>query len=165
MDIKHILVPTDLSEHTGEALDYAVQLAGATNATVHLLHVVEVPLMTPPHPGAITWDFPSAALIDEARASLEEVRSRLGVPSVGEVVVGIPADSILSYAARIPVDLIVMATHGRRGLGRMLMGSATETVLRQADCPVMSVRMHRHPKPATIPVEEGIEETTPTLTP
>lgn len=160
MNINHILVPVDLAEQSDEALDFAVELAGVTNATIHLLHVVEVPLMTPPHPGAIMWDFPSATYVDEARASLDEVRARLGVLSVGEVVVGIAADSILTYAAKIPVDIIVMATHGRRGLGRMLVGSTTETVLRRAECPVVSVRMRQGTRKVKVPIEDAARATT-----
>src|SRR5207245_1770930 len=74
-----------------------------------------------------------------------------------EVVVqtGMVADSILSFAAKQTVDLIVMGTHGRRGIDRLTMGSVTERVLRKAQCPVLAVRNALHD---FVTVEKGKEQ-------
>lgn len=141
MKIRNILVPTDMSGASEDALDYAVQLAGAFHATIHLLHVIETPMMADPLPGGVMWSYPSPKFVEEAQRVLDDMRARLCVKSIGTVERGIPADKILAYALENKdIDLIVMATHGRRGLSRMLMGSTTETVLRQAPCPVVSIR-------------------------
>jgi glycine betaine transporter len=153
MKIRGILVPTDLSTASDEALDYAVQLAGAFDASIHLLNVVEMPVVADPLPGSVMWAYPSSAVLDEARHFLEDMRSRLCVRSSIAVEKGVPAEAIVAYAREHPIDLIVMATHGRRGLARMLMGSTTESVLRRAPCPVVSIRPG-----STLPALEPTEE-------
>lgn len=154
MKIRNILVPTDLSDACDKALDYAVQLAGVFDARVHLLHVIEMPVVADPLPGSMMWPYPSAAILDEARHFLEDLRSRICVKSKIVVERGVPSEAILDYAREHGIDLIVMATHGRRGFTRMLVGSTTETVLRRACCPVVSIRPEKQHQPVESENEE-----------
>ena len=159
MRIKTILVPTDLSEASERAIDYASQLAHKFEATIHLLYVVEIPIMVDPMPGGVMWAYPSPTVVDEAQQSLEEIRHRLGLDARATVEKGIPSDTIVAYAQAEHVDLIVMATHGRRGLSRVLMGSTTESVLRKAPCPVLTLR------PATLETVDEADEQVVSLHP
>ena len=140
---KLILVPTDFSPHAEQALDYACALAGKLGATVHLVHAVASP------PSALQVALTEGSLenlVTEHRDALEKLaESRRGAASFGPstVEVGDPRDTIVATAQAIGADLIIMGTHGRRGLSRVVMGSVAEDVMRHAPCPVLTVR----PKP------------------
>src|SRR5262245_56730486 len=136
---KLILVPTDFSAHAEQALEYAVALAAKLGATVHLVHA----LASPPSAlqVALTEDI-LENLVSENRDALEKLAaSRRVLATFGEptVEVGDPRDAILDTARALGVDLIVMGTHGRRGLSRVVMGSVAEDVIRRAPCPVLAV--------------------------
>lgn len=161
MKIRNILVPTDLSNACDKAIDYAVQLAGVFEARIHLLHVIEMPVVADPLPGSVMWPYPSAAILDEARHFLEDMRSRMSVKSKIVVERGVPSEVILDYAEQHAIDLIVMATHGRQGFARMLVGSTTETVLRQASCPVVSIRPNKMHQPSETDTEEETASSSP----
>ncbi|MFC7154361.1 universal stress protein [Halomarina halobia] len=137
---ERILFPTDGSEGADDALDYALSLAELSDATVHVLYVADTNRDSLTVLGGEVVD----ALEEEGERvvgeTVETVRAR-GVSAVGEVVQGEPHPSILDYADDEGVDLIVMATHGRRGLDRYLLGSVTEKVVRTASVPVLTVRM------------------------
>jgi len=116
----------------------ARSLARDLGARLVILHV------TPP---AILMDGTVAAEIDPStyRASLEELRSRLDGPDLKypvetRLILGLDREEILRTAEEVGCDLIVMGTHGRTGLGRLLMGSVAESVLPRASCPVMVVK-------------------------
>ena len=134
-----VLVPTDGSPTADAAVDHAVELAGRFGATVHALSVVDS--------GAYAvlegeTGFVSDALEREAEAAVARVAAaarEADVPVVEVVVRGTAYREILAYADEHDVDLIVMGTHGRRGLDRYLLGSVTERVVRSADQPVLTV--------------------------
>jgi nucleotide-binding universal stress UspA family protein len=136
----NILLPTDGSAAAEAAVDHAVRLARAFDATVHVMSVVE------PIP-AVEMD---AALVHErlresADRAVDRACERLdaaGVPHASSVRDGSAHRSILAAAEEADADLIVMGTHGRTGVGRVLLGSVTERVVRRSDAPVMSVRYH-----------------------
>jgi universal stress protein A len=139
-----ILVPTDFSEPSDAALDYARVVAGRFGASLHLLHVVEVPGVMM-GPDAYIADVPGveARCFEDARARLQDVltpHDRTRYKATTDVVAGTSARSILDYAREQGIDLIVMGTHGRGGFSHLLMGSVAEKVVRQAACPVMTVR-------------------------
>ena len=144
MEIRHLLVPTDFSAASKQALDYAVGVARTCGAKLTLLHVVELPsYVTDGHAPAHV----SAALRDNLQASAQRELARLlpegsGTPVevARRVVVGVPHQQILEAAAAERVDWIVMATHGRTGLSHLVMGSVAERVLRTAPCPVLTLR-------------------------
>lgn len=138
-----ILVPTDFSEQADQALAYAVNLAAQLDATIHLVHAITVPAAGIPELGVAYSSLMMESTAKEAqkeldaRATLYRDRVALGP---GRVEVGDARDVIDQVAETIDADLIVMGTHGRRGLRRMLLGSVAETVVRSAPCPVLTVR-------------------------
>jgi nucleotide-binding universal stress UspA family protein len=136
----HVLVPTDGSEQAERALDHAVELASAFDATLHVLFVVDA--------SGFAAEVDAALLVRQLEtygqrvvdAAVERAR-QAGVAGVtGEVVTGSAHRRILAYADTHDVDLIVMGTHGRTGLDHFLLGSVTERVVRLADVPVLTVR-------------------------
>ena len=138
-----ILVPTDFSEDADHALAYAVNLATQLDATIHLVHAISVPAAGVPELGVAYSSMMMESIVKEAQKSLDErttlYRDRISLGPV-RVEVGDARDVIDQVAGTIGADLIVMGTHGRRGLRRMLLGSVAETVVRSAPCPVLTVR-------------------------
>lgn len=141
---KHILVPTDLSEGAEEALDYACDLARTLDAELHLLNVVGVPALGVPELGVALASTVIDQLVVENQTALQELaRTHCSATRVGQVLIkaGDPRDMINETARELGIDLIVMATHGRRGITRALLGSVAETVVRTAPCAVLTVRL------------------------
>ena len=148
MAYKKILWTTDGSENALKSLSAAVYLAKTFQAPLTALHVVKkVPMLsskgfTPPAP--MTFDVPKyqQELAEEMKKYLEKTiatnASELdGVEIVVEV--GNPAETIMDFAKRSGVDLIVMSTHGRKGVRHMLLGSVAEVVIRHSPVAVMTV--------------------------
>lgn len=135
--IRAILHPTDFSDNSGQAFRLACSLArdhGARLIVVHVIPEPRVPLggiMTPP----AAEDYP------EVKKQLEEIRADPKIRLDRRLAVGDPATEICSLARNTKSKLIVMGTHGRKGLNRFLMGSVAEQVVRKADCPVLTVRL------------------------
>ncbi len=119
---QQILAATDFSDNAEAALAVAVQSARALHAGLHVLHVFA--------PGEIDV----TQLLADAVA-----KAAPDVPVTVAATGGDPAQEILRYAARHPIDLVVLGTHGRTGLSRILLGSVAERVLRGARCPVLVV--------------------------
>jgi nucleotide-binding universal stress UspA family protein len=149
IDLHRILVPTDFSKHSNNALTYAVAFAEKFGAELHLLHVVQdLALFIP---DAVTAMPPVALPVDQitlaAREALDRVIREQGLerftvrPEVRE---GTPFAEIIRCAREKDIDLIVMGTHGHTGLAHMLLGSVTEKVVRKAPCPVLTVRHPEH---------------------
>jgi nucleotide-binding universal stress UspA family protein len=141
---KDILLPTDGSKGVDEAINCAVAVAKKFNATIHVLFVVEPPRFLDFGAGIAAADIVPS--IQEAGKQIisdtAQVIRDSGVFSVKEAIKqGHPAEEIIRYAKEEGIDLIVMGTHGRRGLNRVLLGSVAEEVVRSADVPVMTVRM------------------------
>lgn len=146
LEIRSILAPTDFSKHAEEALRYACGLAARMNSTLHLLHVLpDVVVPVGPDPSLL------AAVPPEYYAETEkQAREALGSaisadwpqpPSVAtEVRWGDTVDAIVSYAADRSIELVVIATHGRSGLSHVLVGSVAERIVREASCPVLTLR-------------------------
>lgn len=140
--VRRILVPTDFSDAADHAVDYAVSLAEELDAEIVLLHTVEIPVYA--YPGApyipvldITADLETAAV-----AGLEATRAHLATKVHVRIAVrrGSPWREILDAAKEERADLVVMGTHGRRGVARALLGSVAEKVVRAAEVPVLTVR-------------------------
>ena len=141
--MKRILVPLDFSANSTRALDYAYALAQKFDAALHLVHVCEVPSMLTGSMDAyaIAYTDWSQKLGDEAERELLKVRSRLKAVTVStEVLFGNPARCIVTAARTNDVDLIVMGTHGHGAVMHMVLGNVAERVVRNADCPVLTVR-------------------------
>ena len=144
--ITRVLVPTDFSAQSDEALDYARTLAARFGASLHLLHVVEDAAASGGLiPEAYIGVSPEvrAHVVAEAQARLRHrltERDREVLHARSEVICGVTADTIGDYADNLGIDLIVMGTHGRTGLAHVLIGSVAEKVVRTAPCPVFTVR-------------------------
>jgi nucleotide-binding universal stress UspA family protein len=137
-----LLVPTDFSEYGDAAVEYAVKLARSLDATVHLLHVVTVPVSGVGEMGVVNTSAYAQIAHRDAQASLEliatRLRDRVELAPV-RVESGDAREIIDLVAEQIGADMIVMGTHGRRGLSRWFMGSVAESVVRTAPCPVVTV--------------------------
>lgn len=140
---KHILVPTDLGEGGAQALDYACELARALGAQVHLLNVVTIPALGVPELGVALTSSMIDQLVMDSQTALDRLAQTRCSDHAGQalVKVGDARDVINQTAKELGVDLIVMGTHGRRGISRALLGSVAETVVRSAPCAVLTVRL------------------------
>ncbi len=144
--IKNILVATDFSETSEAAVVYARQLAHAFGSTLHVLHVAGNVMATAVGAEGYTVDFPGLQREVEESAQkqldaliTEEDRRTLSAKAI-VLTSNSPAQAVVSYAKDAHVDLIVVGTHGRGGVPRMLIGSVAERVVRTAPCPVLTVR-------------------------
>ena len=139
MKFKKILFATDFSAPSQAALEYASSLARDTGATLVIVHVEE--LLVQYGSGDQVYYSPPQCPNPELKRMLEKV-----VPSVKDVkyehrlVMGVAADEILRISEEEGVDLIVLGTHGRTGLARVLMGSVAEDVMRRSTCPVLTLK-------------------------
>lgn len=145
MELKKILFAADFSEGSKNALPYAVDLAKRYGARLYMVHVLFDVAKTAgwyvPHMSMDTVykDMEQAARGELEKTFIDEMR---GFKEIEHVVLkGIPYEEIVKFAADNKADLIVLGTHGRRGIDRMLFGSTAEQVVRNASCPVMSVRL------------------------
>jgi universal stress protein A len=137
---KKILVATDFSKGSDEALAAAIEVAKRTGAPLELLHVLE--LGVEQFPFGLSYDDDRGGLIpwiDRELAHRADDATRAGVVSQTKMLMGSPPTEILQRAREIGADLIVIGTHGRRGLAHMVLGSVAEHVVRRAVCPVLTV--------------------------
>lgn len=138
---KHILVPTDFSPNADRALRRALQIAQRHNAKLTLLHAVEDLILydefyDPIVPSDLEFE---ETMLNAAGERMGALVKKLDIPSPHiEILLGSPKATILNYIEAQQVDLVVMGSHGRRGLGRLL-GSTTNGVLNSARCEVLSV--------------------------
>jgi nucleotide-binding universal stress UspA family protein len=148
--VRAILHPTDFSPRSEQAFQLACSLARDHGARLLVLHVLERPVFV--YGGVLMAPPPPAAEEREAvRAKLHRIQAPDGAVRVEHLLEeGDPATGILQTAQERKCDLIVMGTHGRTGLGRALMGSVAEQVVRRAACPVLTVKapLPRKPAPA-----------------
>ncbi len=148
LEIRKILAPTDFSPHAAKAVCYAARLAERLESELHLLHVLtEVvpagpePLLTPALPSSEYYRDDGAC--SRARSPLaRSFDPAWGHPRAIEAAVRWdgPVEGIVDYARDLEIDLIVIATHGRTGLSHVLLGSVAERIVREAPCPVLTIR-------------------------
>lgn len=139
--IESILVPVDFSEHSRQAVATAVELADRWQGRIELLHVLEIPPL-PAFYGPIPDVGSAQRLLDLSDAELRELGNQMipdGLQWTITTLEGSAATEIVRHARDAGSDLIVIPTHGRSGLDRLLMGSTTQRVLRMADCPVLTL--------------------------
>lgn len=149
IDLNRILVPTDFSKHSRNALIYAAAFAEKFGGQLHLLHVVQDLAIF--IPDMVTVAPPIAPSLEQMTAAVRSAFDRIvqehhleKLTVQREVRQGNPFYEIVRYAKEANVDLIVMGTHGHSGLAHMLLGSVTEKVVRKAPCPVLTVRHPEH---------------------
>lgn len=145
IDIKNILVPLDVSEELDSALYYAISLAKSVKANITVVYVFSLYSYEYELP---YWVFDDLIKISSEKLAekIEEIKQGLGdeasEPEIKiEVIQGLNiAISVVDYALRMNTDLIVMNTHGRKGLKKFILGSVTEKVVQEAHCPVLVLK-------------------------
>ena len=140
---ERILVPTDGSPEVERAVEHAVELASTHGAAVHAVYVVNTASYTT-LPLETAWEGVGEMLREDGETALERVRElgeRAGVAVETSLIEGSPSREIVRYAEESDVDLIVMGTHGRGGIDRLLLGSVAERVVRSSTVPVLTVRV------------------------
>ncbi|HXG30820.1 MAG TPA: universal stress protein, partial [Thermodesulfobacteriota bacterium] len=156
VEIHRILVPIDISEELDSALNYAMDLAERINAAIAVVYILRLE--------AYAYEIPSSVLAEDLMSVLEyliglasdrlskrveEIRLKRAAVNEGvagleirtEVIHGInPAVSLVDYASSNGIDLIVINTHGRKGVRRLFLGSVTEKVIQESHCPVLAIK-------------------------
>lgn len=152
--IKKILYPTDFSSYSNQAYFHAISLAEKHNASLTVLFVYNPDTATTP-----------GSQGDEAtdrrywQGQLEQIRPvDTGIPVTHVLLQGDPAGEIVRYCRDAGMDVVVMGTHGRTGVERLLMGSVAERVLRDAPCSVLVVKLPRG-QPVLAPGEIAVAAT------
>jgi len=148
MEIKRILFATDFSEGSSHALPYAVDLAKRYGAKLYFVHVVyDVAKTAGWHVPHVSLDEIYRDMEKSARAELEKsfIDEMRGLGDIEHAVLkGTPYEEITKFVVDNKIDLVVLGTHGRRGIDRVLFGSTAEQIVRNAPCPVLSVRLPKH---------------------
>jgi len=157
-----ILVPTDGSDEGKRAVAHALDLASVHGAAVHALYVVDTASYAG-MPMESSWEGVSDLLRNDAKKAVAEVESLAAETDLGvetAVAEGSPSKEIIRYAEANGCDLIVMGTHGRGGIDRLLLGSVAEKVVRGSSVPVLTVRLDGE-IPGGAAVEEAAERESP----
>ncbi len=148
LEIKKILVPVDFSEGSRRALELALALAKKLDAQVTVLHVVDYPppysqvealTMVAPAEGEVTFDTFLRKRAHEDMKEFVEPFEKAGVELPIEFESGSASDGIARAAGELGADMVVMGTHGRTGLKRLMIGSVAERTLRYCPCPVLTI--------------------------
>lgn len=147
-----ILLPTDFSEHSTLAADYAISLAQKYDAELLILNVLErvaefTSMMGTELPGHETVLVYYDDLFKSAQKRIQKIRERAAeynVKTHERIIAGNPRHEILTIAKSEPIDLIIIGTHGRKGFSRIVHGSVAEAVARHAACSVLSVKRAEH---------------------
>jgi nucleotide-binding universal stress UspA family protein len=145
MEIKGILFPTDFSEGSSQALQYAVDLTKKYGAKLYVVHVIyDIAKATGWYVPHVSMDQMYKDIQEGAKKELE----KFGVEALGEVkniertvLTGVPHEELMNFAKKNKIDLIIMGTHGRKGIDRILFGSTAAQIVRFAPCPVLTVRL------------------------
>jgi nucleotide-binding universal stress UspA family protein len=143
LTLKRILVAVDFTETSDKAFDFALELAAKFEAELTAVHAFEIPVLGFPD-GALVATADIAARIQEsARQGLDAAvnarQGRGGVKIASLLREGVPQEEIKAVAEELKSDLIVIGTHGRKGLARALLGSVAENVIRTVKTPVMVI--------------------------
>jgi nucleotide-binding universal stress UspA family protein len=153
--IKNILFPTDFSTCAAQALDHALFLAKRFQSRLHLIHAIVLHQEDPHNPA---YHFPDPEDLQEKLGKLARERMGSILEASGEhdknldIVIGelrgySVADLILEYTRSCDIDMIVMGTHGKRGLDSIFLGSVAQEIVREAPCPVYTIRESRIARP------------------
>jgi len=143
--LKTIMVPLDGSEFSFRAAKYAIKIAKMSGADIICVHsVVNLPYNEYATAGVVIKQYIDASM-EKAEKWYDEVKtmaSKEGIKVIGETILDVisVADSIINYAERRNVDMIVIGTKGRTGLKRLVLGSVASGVIGHANCPVLVVR-------------------------
>jgi nucleotide-binding universal stress UspA family protein len=151
LTIRRILVPVDFTETSDRALDYAIELARRFDAAVTLMHAYLVPAYGFPDTAIIASAELAAQISSSAQARLNAFIDSYKTSGLAMNAIlrdGVPWEEIKTVAEEVHADLIVIGTHGRRGLARALLGSVAENVIRTSNLPVLVIHGPRDGKEA-----------------
>ena len=138
MNAKRIMCPIDFSDYSDVALGYASQLASESGARLYVIHVDDSQV---PYDAGFAGYVPAPNESERITEALHAKRPTVeGVPCEHHLLIGHPADAIVEFAKAHDIDLIVMGTHGRTGVSRLLMGSVAEAIVRRSECPVLTIK-------------------------
>jgi nucleotide-binding universal stress UspA family protein len=148
MEIKSILFPTDFSEGSAEALKYAVEFANRYGAKLYVLHVIyDIAKASGWYVPHVSMDAIYKDIQEGARKELDNfgVNELSGLKNIERIVqTGVPYQEIMNCAVKNKIDMIIIGTHGRTGIDRILFGSTAAQVVRNAPCPVLTVRIPKY---------------------
>jgi len=137
-----ILIATDGSEYTKNAVDYGIDFAKSTGAKLFAIYVVDTAAFAS-IPMDAAWESMYELLKQEGDLAIKYVAERAeaeGLEVEGNLIEGHPADEIIRYSEKNSISIIVMGTLGKSGLDRFLLGSVAEKVVRNSKIPVLVVR-------------------------
>jgi nucleotide-binding universal stress UspA family protein len=143
----HVLIATDFSPTAEHALAHGIALAQRFHSKVTIVHAFSIPLVSPAAGAVVPNEDVVLALSEAANKNLDALVARVrekGVEVEGMLRVGFPDDEVLAAAEVRGTSLIVVGTHGRRGVRRLLLGSVAENIVRRAKVPVLVVRDTAH---------------------
>ena len=147
-EIKKILLPIDFSGASIKILQYAIFLAEKYNAKIFVVSVMEYPYTHSGLPSSrlgSEYEEQMIRIAEKKMASfIEENRDLMPVSFESSILFGHAAEKIISYAEMESFDLIIIGTHGHKGLEKMLFGSVAEKVIKLAPCPVLTINTYRH---------------------
>ncbi|OGL38961.1 MAG: hypothetical protein A3C43_08995 [Candidatus Schekmanbacteria bacterium RIFCSPHIGHO2_02_FULL_38_11] len=149
-NIERIVVPVDFSSGCINAFNLALSLAKKNGSKIYILHIVSEPQVIDP---LYASDFYSNVSFDDIRSELEKeirntyIKGNEGTNIEIRVLKGYPVSGIIEFSKDVKADLIVMATHARKGLSHAVIGSVAEKVLRTSPCPVLTVKLSHEIKP------------------
>jgi universal stress protein A len=136
--IRSILCPVDFTDASLKEVSYAHEFATGMGASIHLLNVIDIP------PEVLVNNLPLEEKFEKNEyEKLEEIKIRLAAEGLnvdGSVEFGDPAEVILRKAAELGANLIIMGSHCKSGITRLILGSVTEAVMRKSKCPVLVVK-------------------------
>ncbi len=144
MKFEKVLLPVDFSDHSDNLLKVAISFAKSNNSTLSLVHIVSTDLYVSSFYSS-TINLPNIIIdiVAEAKVHMESFVGRFdfqGVPFESKVIEGNVHKAIYEEAETMGADLIIMGTHGRSGIEHMVLGSTAERVIREAPCPVMTIK-------------------------
>ena len=144
MNVKRIVFPTDFSSAGNEAMKMVIPMARKANARVFVIHVDETPLAV--DGGHVYFGEMDHAMQERMTAVTPDCKS---IFFEYRLLTGNPAEKIVEFAKQVEADLVIMGTHGRTGLERVLLGSVAEGVVRAAPCSVLTYK-HSEKEPAEV---------------
>lgn len=141
-DYQHVVCATDFSVSSTDAVRHADQLARQAGATLHLLHIVQDPLQQPWAAEAYVMNLGdlTAEWQQHAEKELARIAEGCAATTVTACRMGRPVTEILRYVDEVHADLLVAGTHGHGAIAHLILGSVAERLVRQANCPVLTVR-------------------------
>lgn len=135
-----VVIPIDFLDHTGKVVDYGVNMAKKLNAAIHFIHVVEEVSIYGDYMGPTIKHFvpQMMEIAREKMNTLVKKHDSSETPCTGEVTSGEVVEDICRYAKEHKADMIVIGTHGRKGLEKFWLGSVAERVVKNAPCPTLT---------------------------